>query len=570
MNYYTKRGTAMKYCERCGELLPKGEAQVCLACATVQNSGDNNEGVFYNMEELPLENDIMQSKSQQPYHNSYAAFDDNGPTFGELPLEDIKSASVNSHSKSNLRAKPISEVDNSATRMMPPVKRATEQASGKAKAPVRRSTQSNSAANKHRKRTQIALIAMIAALLILIATLGTAIYMGNKYNINDDFAQLKSALLAGDSTTVKSMMYSESIDITSADVSTFMRSFGSEEKVNALMAQLAMQVEGTGEAVQYSAIFAHLEPAPLGHSELKLGINPVSLQVTSNAASTHVTLNGVDAQPSEENALLFDNLMPGLYTVVVRGETQLGQTVEGSPVDVEVLSSDAPATFDGALPISDVTVSGTMSDTAIIFVNGTQVSQTPVNMVVSLPQLLVGSNISMEYTTPSGAVLTASVQFNDRANTALEFTNHTMAGGIPSHAEIETIMRTFYTSYINANNARDINLLTNVTPERKALMTGEITREKNEVSTFSSSSVSTANIEESFDGDAPSIIFNANAKYTGVITTKDADDNDVTSSLAYDIYYTVEIIYTQDAWLVNRLAIASKELYDAGQFAPFA
>ncbi len=552
----------MNYCVHCGELLPKNDSSFCYACKTAQNS-EKNEGDYYNIKEIPFANEAEQDGFEKPYKNSYAAIDENSITFGNLDIKEINNTKY-SNEKKPLKAVPISEIDSGATRMMSPLK------SGKPTGKLQSSKTkigTKQFDNKQSRNMKIALIALIISLVLLIAALATALYMSSVYDINDDFLAIKNALLQGDSTTLKSMMYSDEIDIANADISSLMRAFSSEDKVNILMSQIANDIENPGTAPSYTAFYAYLEDAPFGYNRLKLGVKPVSIQVNTNTENSVVNINGVAATPSQQSPLTFSGLVPGVYTVVVRGQTQIGQTVEGDSIDVEALNSDTPAVFDGALPISDVTVSGTLSDAAIIFVNGTQVSQVPVNGVVSLPQLLVGSNISMEFTSESGAVITSSVQFNDRSITSLEFTNHTLAGGIPTHAQIESIFSTFFASYLNAYNLRDINLLKNASPERVALMTNEITAEKQNVSTLTSTSVSPTNIQETLTGTVPTIIFNAHALYSDTTVTTDEDGNSQTNTTQNSYYYTIELIYSSQTWVVNKMAFATKEMYDAGQFA---
>ncbi len=559
----------MKYCVHCGELLPAGESDVCLACGTVQKTNDSNADDFYNISEIPFDNNLNMINDEKDYPSSFAAFDDDGPTFGELPAEEIRqNFSVN---KGKYEARPIKEIDEYATKMMPAIKKSNVSEAKQMSKPQKKTTKLEKEFDrKQKKRLKSVLILLVLSLVLLISTLGTALYLNSAYNINDDFEDLKTAMLSGDATALQGMLYSDGLEITSEGVNALLRAFSSEEKVNALLSQLANEISGTGENAVYPALYANLEDVAFGYQEFKLGVKPVSIQVSTSAQNATVKMDGKDVTPSSQDPFTISGLMPGVYTLVVRGETQIGQMVEGQSIDVEALNSDTPSVIDGALPISDVTVSGTINDTAVISVNGTQVEQTPVNGVVTLPQLLVGSSISMTATGSSGAVITSSVQFNDRSSTSLAFTEYELQGGMPSHAQIEQIVSSFYASYLNANNTKDINALTNVTAERRALMTEEITADKNEVYTFESASVSTANIAQSLEGGNPTVTFNATTAYKGVVTTETPEGAKETATTQHNVYYTVELVYSTEGWLVNRLAIASQQHYDSGELVPFA
>ena len=131
-----------------------------------------------------------------------------------------------------------------------------------------------------------------------------------------------------------------------------------------------------------------------GYSRYSLTVHSVRLLLSSPVQNLRLSLDGVP-RTGEQTAdgILYQNLFPGLYTCTVTGTTDARQAVEGDATGLALLSSVEPTVCSGALLIADITVSGCVNDGAVITVDGAAVEQKPVNGVVTLPQVAVGSTI---------------------------------------------------------------------------------------------------------------------------------------------------------------------------------
>ena len=188
-------------------------------------------------------------------------------------------------------------------------------------------------------------------------------------------------------------------------------------------------------------------------------------------------LKGEDLTVSDEGAAaLCRAFTDAAQREALRGQLE-DQVVDGGAQGAfPALGVEKESVFFGysryslTLPIADITVSGCVNDGAVITVDGAAVEQKPVNGVVTLPQVAVGSTIGMQYTAPWGAVTTASVQFADKTVTALAFENPVTEGGVPAAGELNTLLTAHYAAYLDALNNQDTALISGCTEEYKAAL----------------------------------------------------------------------------------------------------
>ena len=312
-----------------------------------------------------------------------------------------------------------------------------------AKARTRREEKAGHARRRRMNRTTRKMLIAVCVLAVVFTGLCvTATVMYDKYNPDEFIASVDAALEAGDARALKNLLKGEDLTVSDEGAAALCRAFTDAAQREALRGQLEDQVVDGGAQGAFSALGVEKESVFFGYSRYSLTVHSVRLLLSSPVQNLRLSLDGVP-RTGEQTAdgILYQNLFPGLYTCTVTGTTAAGQAVEGDATDLALLSSVEPTVFSGALPIADITVSGCVNDGAVITVDGAAVEQKPVNGVVTLPQVAVGSTIGMQYTAPWGAVTTASVQFADKTVTALAFENPVTEGGGAEHAAHRPLCR---------------------------------------------------------------------------------------------------------------------------------
>lgn len=321
------------------------------------------------------------------------------------------------------------------------------------------------------RTTRKMLIAVCVLAVIFIGLCTTATILYGKYNPDLFISSVDTALANGDARALKSLLRGEDLTVSDEGAAALCRAFANETQRAALREQLQAQVIDADAQGDFSALGVEKESVFFGYSQYYLTVHSVQLLLHSPVQNLRLSLDDVP-RTGEQTAdgILYQNLFPGLYTCTVTGTTTAGQAVVGDATDLSLLSADEPQVFSGALPIADLTISGCVNDAAVISIDGVAVEQKPVNGVVTLPQVAVGSTIGMQYTAPWGAVTTASVEFTDKAVTTLAFENAVTEGGVPTAEELNTLLTAHYATYLDALNNQNAELITGCTAEYKATL----------------------------------------------------------------------------------------------------
>ena len=386
-----------------------------------------------------------------------------------------------------------------------------------AKARTRREEKAGHARRRRMNRTTRKMLIAVCVLAVVFTGLCvTATVMYDKYNPDEFIASVDAALEAGDARALKNLLKGE--DLTVSD---------------------------EGAAALWRAFYS-------------LTVHSVRLLLSSPVQNLRLSLDGVP-RTGEQTAdgILYQNLFPGLYTCTVTGTTAAGQAVEGDATDLALLSSVEPTVFSGALPIADITVSGCVNDGAVITVDGAAVEQKPVNGVVTLPQVAVGSTIGMQYTAPWGAVTTASVQFADKTVTALAFENPVTEGGVPAAGELNTLLTAHYAAYLDALNNQDTALISGCTEEYKAALAQGVVSDTHKANLYvmGTAECNPAAIKSTAaDGTARVSCY---VKLT--YTYSDRESHEETPATAYRVY----TFTWADGWKVSASADSTEEAYNA-------
>lgn len=304
--------------------------------------------------------------------------------------------------------------------------------------------------------TRNLLIAVCVLSAVLAALTAASVVLYDLYSPERFLDLLDTALTAGDTRTLATYLQGDDLAISTEGTAALCLAFEDESARAALRAQLSAQAIDASAEGPYPALRLVKTPVFLGYGRCSLGVHSVQLLLAAPARDLRLSLDSVPRSGEQTaDGILYKNLFPGLYTCAVTGVTAAGQPVSGSITNLSLFSSETPTVFDGALPVASVSVSGCVSDEAIISVDGVTVRQRPLHSVVTLPQVAVGSVIGMEYTTPWGAVTRGMVTFTDRTQTDLVFTNVTTEGGIPSSEQLTPLLSIFFGTYLDAINQQD-------------------------------------------------------------------------------------------------------------------
>lgn len=582
----------MKQCSNCGAVLPEGEQGVCLICGTRQKQPSAQADAPVSAEAFSFKGarapdthaDASPGASPDAYQDETPLFSD-PDAFSHAYArkhEGRQSAPAAPRSRERASSDERSFGARGSGERAPeddaaPHPRALHTAQSGRRTSERAETHSTATAKKPNRKPDnlLRILATVLAALVVLLGVGAGItyFMYEKFNPADAYSALTTALLKADVPALHELVDGEGIAVTDAGLAALCRAFATQEAVDRLLEQLKRQAAGNNEELPYPALAPSSDTVFLGYKSYKLLAKPVSLQITTVAQNTLLNLDGapITGEPSAGGAL-YKGLFPGIYTCTVTGQTALGESVAGAPTDVPLFDSAAPAVFDGALPIATINVSGCLSDDAIIAVNGTDVAQKPSGKVVNLPQVSVGSTITMRYTTPYGATTTASVQFTDRAQTELAFTGHATEGGVPAEADLKSLFSGFYSSYLDALNNSDAARISACTEAMRSKLSGDVGKDevKANLYVFTEANMSLNGLQQSFLEDAtPTLKLNAVCTYTSTARATDtAKKKDDAKEVSHTVYYAAELAYVDGGWKVNRLAETTKENYDAGVLVP--
>lgn len=369
---------------------------------------------------------------------------------------------------------------------------------------------------------------------------------------------LDTALAAGDVRTVKGVLVGDGLAVSDEGAAALCRAFSDDGRRAALLEQLSAQIVDPAAIGQFPALRLVKTPVFFGYGDYTISVRSVQLLLHSSASNLLLSLDGVPRTgETVADGILYRNLFPGLYTCTVSGVTAAGQPVSGAGTDLALFSDTVPTVFDGALPIAAVTVSGCVSDEAIITVDGAAVVEKPVGGVVSLPQIAVGSTIGMQYTAPWGAVTTAAVQFTDAAATELAFTEFVTEGGVPSAEDLNALLSIYYATFFDAMNQRDASLLSGCTDAHREALAAGITSDAHENTLYvmGTAECNAAAIKSATVEGAPYVSCYVRCTY-------DAVDRTTNEQTPVTVYAVCRFTWA-DGWKLCERADSSEEAFSA-------
>lgn len=567
----------MRICHRCGKTLPENETIICSACGAVQKAvpvqpavpsadhlekgADANEtfadeaapaGAFRGAAHLRAPAEINRHKAPQKQdaedmprrkEHTGASFTEPAPTHMHSPYAQTNEDTQHAQT---------------AVRPGASARRARGVMAQTATPPPRVQRAQNKALRV------LGVIALVLVLLLAAAGFATNV-LYQKYNAPAAFTALGDALLTQDIPKLKTLMTGDGIAVTSEGLAALCKLFTTQESADALVGQLtALSAGETPASLPYPTVRPASKKVFLGYARHTVLIGPAALRVPAAAAAPGFALQldgkGIIGEKTDDG-ILYAGLFPGVYEATVTAQTLLGDTIAGPAATVTLTDTAVPALLESPLPMATVTVENCLSDTAAITVNDKAVEQKPVNGVLTLPNLGVGSTITMTLTTEYGAKTTATVVFADKAAAALKFENHATEGGIPTEEALNTLLAGWFASYLDACNNADPTRMQSCTELVRGLMTAEITGEEMKKSSFSAKTtqVAIASVQQASYETLPALLMNVKFVYSATDRAS-AQDSEKTS------LYTIELVW-QEGWKVNRAAPLTEEFFAANTFA---
>ncbi len=354
----------------------------------------------------------------------------------------------------------------------------------------------------------------------------------------------------------------------------FCAAFEETTALNTLKSQLLVQAEESApDTLEYPAVdivSGDLFSIISFIKQYRVHISAVDLYAPQVAAGTVVRLNTTEHTGTADAAgELYVDLMPGKYTCLVIPPDVDAASV--SPIEIEIFSVSEANILQDTQPQATLTIENCLSDDALFYVNdvATPFAQ-PVNGVVEISNVPLGATVRI-VVVQDGVTMESLVTFSDMSTTTLRFENYTQVDEItpPSASsdvtssqpaaqitadEINTLLATFYPSYLECINQQSTDPLQLSTDANKLGVGERITLPDNAANTFTfgSATVDADSIAEiDTSGAVPSIRFNASFTYTYQPRDTSAGQTDGATQ------YTMQLVYQDGQWLMNNMTYVS-------------
>lgn len=417
----------------------------------------------------------------------------------------------------------------------------------------------------------ILLIVLLFLVATFIATIGLLYFRNRPAAAIETFTD---AITARDYAALNSMVVSE-VAPSDEGWAAFCDAFTQEEQLNALKTQLAGKPSYEDReklsSLTYQAVTLEGESLFLFINKYHVRIAGVELLAPGAAEGTALDIPGGESGTATADGVVFGKFMPGKYVITV---TPPGTTIEIEAFDVLTpnrIEQDAGGTVQNA----NVTVENCASDDAVLYINGSEVSEKPSGGTVQLAAVPVGAEIKIIANT-DGARTQASVIFSDPAVTTLRFENYAPVEGVEDDdatqiakdatpEQINQALATFYTSYLDAINAQDIGRVQLSTEKNNANLTQRISSPANAANTYTyvSAACNANSIVAGEEGGVPSI--KLNGTFTFSFAPREEPDNVQQGSN----HQSVHLLYVGGEWVVNGFVFVEDADYNNNVIANF-
>lgn len=419
---------------------------------------------------------------------------------------------------------------------------------------------------------------VLAAAICFIAILGILFFLNRPAATVNKFVE---AVENKDySTLKKSSIVLNGIEPTDDGWAALCKAFETPQDLVKLKAELngdADSVEGTA----YSAVYVQEEDFLLFVKKHIITIDAVEAVATGVEDGTLLVLDSVEhTGEAVGGGVLYTGIMPGRYEYKLSLD---GKST--TPAQIDLFSTEMPAVLEvgelsggesgegqqeeeQAQPTSaDVTIENCLSDDAILYVSGTEASEKPLGNIVTIAAVPVGSEIKI-VAKKDGKTYQSSVVFSDPATTALKFDNYAEIASESSSSsssaqkasiasgDIDSVIGTFYKSYLDCINNQSLDALQLSTDTNKANVEKRVKTDANKSNTFTfvGAACDPESITETEKDGTKIVKVNATFQYN----FKKRDDAAAKEEKGSN-HQTITLVYVNDKWLVGGFSMISAE-----------
>lgn len=440
---------------------------------------------------------------------------------------------------------------------------------------VPRAPAENPASGGGAKRVVLVLCALAVFAAAVFGLVAAILWHNNSADrLIDDFT---AAIEAGDTAALEEM-YGTRLRLQGVanlrDWAPLLTLLGADGGPAALRTQLEQEKQGETGLAPYPVIRLKSEPLFLFVDRWYIEIEAASVLLEEFEAGAQLALNGqaLGAGQAESAGVLYTGLMPGRYDYAIT--TPSGFLAEGR---LDLVHNSPPARVlpggpaGDARPLYTVTLGNLPAGSYTLYVNGEPVDAPPVEGLVTLLYLPLGSEIRLVLQTP-GEPWEAVLTFDDPAATHLDFPDYVpdpandpegfAAAATPE--EMSTVLAAYYPGYFAALGGADPAGMTHCTNFNVERLREELTAEEATHSyTFVSAEIMPDSLVASADEGRPALAFNVRVTY--LATPLEGGD-----AVEVVVNHSVQLVYQDGTWLVNRMDAVSDEAFAANQLADFA
>lgn len=407
------------------------------------------------------------------------------------------------------------------------------------------------------------------------ATLGWLYFSNRPAGAIDSFAE---ALQQKDYEKLQELSTVAGTNPTEESWAALCLAFEQPGAVDALKQQLTDQANYVaGAATPYPALRLESRPFLLFINKYEVSISGVSLLLPGEGEQTTVQLGLMPLTGYlTADGMLYSGIFPGRYSVQVARTQADGSVVADAPVTTDLFVVATPNLL-GAAPsaeASTVTIENCLSDNATLYVNNSPVAEKPVNGIVTIPNVAVGSEIRIVLE-QDGKMVQSTVVFADISQPALRFESYVDAAEAPAasssdaaalqptEAEANIVLIEFYSSYLQCINNQNMDSIRRSTDRNNGDLAQRIARPANaeNIFTFVGASMDPESLVTGEDGGRPSVTFNAFFEYTYVPREGEGEAQSGSN------YQTVQLVYENGQWMVNRMIMIQKDDFDSHKLA---
>lgn len=423
-------------------------------------------------------------------------------------------------------------------------------------------------------KTLLTILGFFVIFVVLLAgiTIGMLMFMNRP---GATISKFVDAVSAGDTATIESMIEDNKLVVQgvqpdSEGWAALFSAFDSSSATTALTGQLNQLADGgevDADQLAYAAIGIEGQELFWFIDHYHITITAVNLTVPAADGTTTLWLDDQSfggTPAASGTGMVYSGLMPGRYSMRLESTGGAGLTTQAE--DIDLFNN---ITYEPAQVGYTVTISGCVSDVAILYVNKQAVDVTPVNGVVTIPNVVLGALIEIEAEL-NGMIYRSNVSFTESDVTYLEFVNYTQeipgddsssdsssssdasAPVQPTTAEVDALLVEFYTSYLECINQQSMAPIKGTTTSYNTELSARIVSDNNKPYEFQY--VSTACDPASlgtFD-DGARIRVNASFSYNY------RDRDTLNEYTAGNNYQTVELVWQNGQWLVNGMSFVNE------------